>query len=146
MSDIKAFHIPVGVYCVPAAICALTGADLESVVLPALNRAQKAGWLLGPVGGVRTKEFEDALGFMGWRVLRHKQPGRRKLFTWAMMSAGQYKNRRLLVATRDHCLALVNGKIYDTFTPFGFEVVAGGKRHAYHHDAVTYVAILESPK
>ncbi len=143
MSKVRAYHVPPGLYCVPSAICALTGADLESVVLPALNRAQKAGWLLGPVDGVRTNEAEKALDDMGWHVRRHKGAGSRKLFTWAVLSGTVYRDKRLLVATRDHMLALVNGKVYDTFTPYGLEAVAGGQRHPYHHAIVTYVALLQ---
>ena len=32
MSKVRAYHVPPGLYCVPSAICALTGADLESAL------------------------------------------------------------------------------------------------------------------
>ena len=137
--EIRAFHIPVGIYCVPAAICALTGACLESVVLPALNRAQEADWLLGPVGGAYIHEAKAALNDMGWNVRRHKDVGKSKLFTWAELSGTRYRNRRLFVSVRGHAMALINGKVYDTLTPYGEEP----RNHPHAHSIVNYVAMLE---
>lgn len=138
-ATIRAYHVPVGIYCVPAAICALTGADLESVVLPALNRAQKANWLLGPVGGVYMDDTYTAIDLMGWVARKHKDVGRHKLFTWAKLSADKYVNKRLLVTVKGHALALINGLIYDTFTPFGCEP----DKHACSGEIVRTVAMLQ---
>lgn len=137
------FPIPPGLYCVPSAIIALTGAEPHSVVFPALNRVQKSPWMHGPVGGVHIHHTKEALGQMGWNVREHKgtgmHEGRARLKTWALRSGGRYKGLRLLVATTDHMLALYDGKVYDCNTPYGGD----GAKHAYANDTVRWAAVIE---
>lgn len=134
------YPIPVGLYCVPAAIVAITGADVESVVFPALNRIQKGGWLTGPIEGVDVFEIQTAFESMGWHVRRYKDRARRaQLRTWAKLSKERYPGYKLLLCTNDHCLAVEDGLVYDTFTPYGEE----GACHAFARDIITFAAVVQ---
>ncbi len=131
--------IPPGLYCVPAAIAAITGADLESVIFPALNRADKEGWLCGPVEGIHINNTQKALEQMGWNVRRYKHKLPATLLALTKMSKQRWPGKRLLVATKDHMLAVLDGQVYDTFTPFGGE----GAIHPFARDRVWFPALIE---
>ena len=112
--------IPSGLYCVPTAICALTGADPQTVVFPALNRHSRSTSLLTAVEGVRTWSAGVAvLGELGYRVrpYRHRDL-RARLSTWVARSR-KYPGRPLLVTVRGHALVIEDGFIYDPVTPWG---------------------------
>jgi len=134
------YPIPPGLFCVPSAIIALTGADLESVVIPALNRAQETPYLRGPIAGVSVPCIEAVLRELRCKV-RHYKSGnlRAPLSTWATRSL-KYPGRTLLVCTVGHALVIADGKIYDTYTPYG----EAGDRHPCSHDTVVYAALIES--
>lgn len=132
--------IPPGLYCVPSVIVAITGADLMSVVIPALNRAGKEDWLLGPVGGVPTHETVAALESMGWCVRRYRDRDRRaELRTVARLSKERWPGHALLACTSDHALAVQDGLVYDTYTPHG----ALGANHPFARDRVSFLALVE---
>lgn len=129
------YPIPPNLYCVPSVIIALTGEDLLSRVMPALNRAQGNNTLLGTVAGVRTSHFEEALQELGYRVARYKKPDlRARLTTWAK----RYPQLALLVCTRSHALVLHEGRVYDTSTPHG----APAAEHPYAGSIITYAATV----
>jgi len=129
------YPISPGLFCVPAAIQAITGEDLLSVIVPALNRAQENETLLGTVAGVRSSTYIEALQLMGYVVSRYKdrvdQPLRAQLKTWAK----RFPSRPLLVATRGHAMALYEGRVFDTFTPHGAPVT----EHPFARDVVVSV-------
>jgi len=139
MTTSEMYPIPVGLYCVPAALVALTGADFESVIFPALNRASGAQWLIGPVAGIQMGYAKKALEEMGWNVRRYKHSGRLSLALWSLMSVERWPERKLLVATDTHALAVCNGRVYDTFTPYGGE----GNKHPFAKDIVEWASLIE---
>lgn len=133
--------IPPGLYCVPSAMVALTGADYMSVIFPALNRHAKTdGGILDWVGGVHTSSVAiPALEEMGYHCRRYKKPDlRAKIFTWANRSM-RYPDRPLLVIVPGHALVIENGKVYDTHMPHGVE----GKHHPYAHSMVIGCWLIE---
>lgn len=133
-----------GAYCVPSALQALTGADYESVIMPALNRAARNSTLLGPVGPAHMSDAYVALRDMGYAVRRYRSdaPGgalRARLRTWAARSSERYPGRAFLVGTCRHALVVADGLVYDTFTPHG----GPGAAHPYANDIVVSVALVE---
>jgi len=137
----KVFSIPPGIYCVPATMCALTGLDLTGQIMPAIAKAEQNESLLGVAAGVYIRDFERAMGYLGYSIHVHKTAGsdNKQLRTWAGLSAEKYPGKRLAVSTRGHMMALVDGKVYDTFTPYG-EI---GAKHPYARDIVKYVSLIE---
>ena|SRR5579859_1255668 len=132
----RTYPIPPGLFCVPAAICAITGEDLLSRVMPALNRAQGNRMILGTVAGVRQHDTEAALQELGYRVFRYRKPNvRARLTTWAW----RYPNTPLLVSTRGHMLVLHEGRVFDTQAPHG----APAAEHPYAHAIVFYAAQVQ---
>jgi hypothetical protein len=123
--------IPPGLTCVPAAVAALTGAPLDCVVLPALNRHSRSALLHAAPGGLHMHAAEAALREMGFRVLRLHDPGRHKVSWWAR----QELSHPILIATQTHAMVIDHAMVYDTFTPVG----CPGDRHPYAKDIVTYV-------
>lgn len=135
--------IPPGLYCVPAALCALTGEPLDAVVVPALNRAARHADLSGDPGPMSMRTAEVALREMGCRVMRYKHPmysrvivKRQQLRTWA--SAWRTKLHPILVATGNHALVLHQGVVYDTKVPGGCDAA----RHPDARQVLTYAAMV----
>jgi hypothetical protein len=139
----KMFPIPPGnLYCVPAAIRALTGADIESVIFPALNRAQRAEWLIGPVAGVANCDARAALAEMGWDARRPK-PGAplakpMQLRTLARLTAELYPGRKFYVTTASHALAVADGRVYDNHVQAGCD----GDAHPFAKCRVAQVFLV----
>ncbi len=135
--------IPNGLYCVPSAICALTGADAESVVIPAINRAERAASLLEPPAGVALRAAQRVLGELGYVVRRYRHADvRARLHTWTARSRERYPGRALLVTTSGkpgHAVVLQDGKVYDNHLPAG----ALPEAHPFQHHLVDYVALVE---
>jgi hypothetical protein len=130
-----------GAFCVPSALQALTGADYEAEIMPALNRAQRNPTLLDGVAGVNTRCAEAALNDLGYRVRRAKREVFRgkKLGTIAKLSAQRWPGRALYVTVDGHALAVADGRIYDTHTPHG----APGDEHPYRACPVHFVGLVE---
>lgn len=119
-----------GLWCVPAAIQAITGADPESVIQPAINRAERNPDLLGLVTGVRMSVATNVLRELGWNCRRYKgqNPLRAQVRTWAR----RYTGHIVLISTKEHALVLNAGRVYDSWTPHGEE----GDKHPYSHALV----------
>ena len=139
--------IPPGLFCVPAALHALTGADLVSVIMPAINRhsGYKRG-LLDTVPGARMLAAQAVLEELGYRVRPYKSDSavgklRAHLATWAKRSEERWPGRALLVATATHCLVLKNGVVHDTFCPFG----EAGRTHPFAKSTIVWAALIEPP-
>ena len=140
------YQIPPGLFCVPAAIYAITGADLEAVIVPSINR--HSGYKYGlhdTVTGVMMSAARAVLEELGYKARRYKDgsagPLRAHLATWARRSKERYPGLRFLLATRTHCLALCDGVVHDTFTPFG----ESGSTHPFAKTTVTWLALIEPP-
>ena len=133
--------IPPGIFCVPAIIVGITGADLESVVYPSLNRNDPRNheWLHGPVNGVHTHTILKVLEEMGWQVRRYRDRARRsQVMTWAKLSKERWPGEKILLLTNDHALAVEDGLVYDTFTPYG----GHPERHSFRKDIVILAALV----
>lgn len=137
----KLHPIPPGLYCVPSAIAAITGAPVEAVIFPALNRAMaRRDTLVGTVAGVPARAIEDALAELGYRVRQYRGDRlRAHVATWAERSADRYPGRVLLLCTRTHCLVVMDGKVYDNHLPHG----PLGHLHPYAKTTVVYAALVE---
>jgi hypothetical protein len=131
--------VPEHIFCVPGAIVALTGADPESVVYPALNRATRAEDLLEPVGPSHVQTAIKVLEELGYRARPYKKPDLRvTVAEWAERSL-RYPGRSLLIRVPRHVLVIQDGRVHDTFAEFGIE----GSRHAYAKHTVDYCALVE---
>ncbi len=136
--------IPAGLFCVPTAICALTGADPTTVVLPAINRHDRARALFGDVTGVNLERVAiPVLAELGYRTRRYtKSDLRARLTTWAERSK-RYPGRPLLVTTggrrTGHALVVEDGLVYDNHAPRGVP----GTEHPFARCIVDYAALVE---
>lgn len=130
-----------GAFCVPSAIQALTGADYEAEIMPALNRAQRALTLLDGVAGVNTPHAIKALGDLGYRVRRAKSEvvRNKQLRTIAELSATRWPGRTLYVTVEGHAVAVADGRVYDTHTPHG----ARGAEHPFRACRVHFVGLVD---
>lgn len=130
-----------GAYCVPSAIQALTGADYESVIHPALNRHAHRANILELVGAERMPVAVAVLEELGYAVRRYKGTDslRAHVTTWAKRALARYPGRALLVATRGHALVVQDGKVYDTAAPFGVPAPT----HPYAKSTVVWAALVE---
>lgn len=135
----KLHFIPPGLYCVPAALYAITGNDIESVIFPALNRAAGSDWQQMPVGAASMASAARALVEMGWNVRPYKHSLIQKLFTWGEWSRSKYPGRILLLATGDHALVALDGLLHDTLCPHGIPAW----QHEDAHCRVIWAAIVE---
>lgn len=139
--------IPPGLFCVPSALCALTGADPVSVIVPAINRhsSYKLG-LHDTPAGVRIPVATAVLKEMRYRVRAYKSEAasgqlRAYIATWAARSLERWPDRNLLVSTGCHMLVICNGLVYDSWTPHGVT----GKEHPFAKDTVVWAALVEPP-
>lgn len=136
----KVHAIPPGLYCVPAAIVAITGADVESVVWPALNRHSESDWLTGPVAAIGMSAAERVLNELGYVVRGYRHEHRQRLHTWAEWSRNKYAGRILLLATHDHAMVAKDGMVYDTARPYGVP----GWQHPDAKCIVVYAKLVEA--
>jgi hypothetical protein len=131
--------IPPNLYCVPAALCALTGEPLDAVVVPALNRAGGRGSLLNDPGPTGMIAAATALREMGCTVMCYKEPlwkERHQLATFA--KRWRDKAHPVLVSICGHALVLYRGMVYDTKTPSGCDAA----RHPDARAILTYAAMV----
>lgn len=135
------FPIPSGLFCVPSAIAALTGADWASVIFPALNRAAQADTLTGAVGGVRMEHTIAALTEMGYDCRPAKAAGRRKVMSWAKQTAERNYPYPLLLRVAQHVVVAYQGRVYDNHMPHG----PIGADHPFAH-SIVMTAHLIQPK
>lgn len=128
----SALHaIPPGLWCVPSALAAITGADVESVIHPALNRHGHEDTLTGLVTGVYRHVTLAALEELGWVARRYK--GRAgKVAALAALSAQRWPGHTLLVFTTQHALVVRDGRVYDSWAPHG----PAGADHPYADEPV----------
>jgi hypothetical protein len=138
-------NIPPGCFCVPAAVFAITGDDLQSVLIPAFNRLRdkKQANLHDTITGVRMSLAAAVLEERGYYVRKYKDGAasgalRAHVATWAKRSL-KWPGRPLLIATREHCLVVQDGKVHDTWEPFG--VV--GELHPFAKTTVVFAALVE---
>jgi hypothetical protein len=137
--------IPCGLYCVPAALYAITGADLQSVIVPALNRHmyKKNANLFDTPAGVKRIDYEAVLNELGYHARRYKDGSvsgnlRVHVATWANRSL-KWPNNPLLASTNDHCLVIQNGKVWDNHAPLGCD----GKEHPFAKTIVVQIAMIQ---
>ncbi len=132
--------IPPGLWCVPAALVAITGADFASVVHPALNRHGHASSLTSMVVGSTIRAALATLGELGYSARRYKRGDvRAHVATWAARSR-KYPGRSLFVGVPGHVMVIQDGRVFDTWTPHG-EV---GALHPYARTTVTAAYLVES--
>lgn len=139
------YPIPPGLFCVPSAIVALTGADVMSVVVPAINRHGrcKRGLLETPAG-VRVSVMTAVLEELGCRVRPYRSDAeagqlRAHVATWAIRSSERWPDRNVLVTTTDHALVVHNGVVYDSWMPHGVP----GVDHPFAKTTVTWAALVQ---
>ena len=139
--EVKIHAITPGAFCVPSALQALTGADLQSVIYPALNRHAKRWGLLDVCAGEQMESAEGVLSELGYncRMYRGEQL-RAHVATWARRSAERWPGRALLIATRTHALVVQDGTVYDNHMPLG----APGAQHPFARTTVVWAALVES--
>ena len=136
----KIYPIPPGLWCVPSAMVAITGADWMSVIQPALNRHAQARGLMDLVTGATRTAAVAALREMGWQVRLYKgEKLRAHVATWAKRSLEKYPGRTLMVSTTGHMLAIADGRVYDSWTPHG----ETGEEHPYAKTTVTWAALVQ---
>lgn len=134
--------IPPGLFCVPAALTAITGAPLETVIVPALNRHMQSQGLLDTVSGVHMHVAHAALEELGYRMRPYRGsasgPLRAHVATWATRSL-RWPGRPVLVSTRDHCLVICDGFVHDNWEPRGVL----GSEHPFARTTVQTAALIE---
>jgi hypothetical protein len=145
---VKLHPIPPGLYCVPSVLVALTGADIESVIIPGLNRhsGYKHG-LFDTVSSATMNSAAKVLEELGYRVRPYKYnaaAGRLNahIATWARRSTERWPGRAIMVTTSDHCLLIHNGIVYDTHSPHG----EAGATHPFAKTTVTNAYLVEEPR
>lgn len=132
--------IPPGLYCVPSAIVAVTGADVSSVVMPAINRAEGRDDFLTPAAGVYQRHTIQALQLMGYRVSRYKGGDvRARVSTWARRSVERYPGCKLLVFIPEHVVAVCDGRVYDNHAAHGPQ----GDDHPFANSVAKEVYLVE---
>ena len=144
----KIHPIPPGLFCVPAAIRALTGEPLEAVIVPALNRHMGSEHLGDTVAGVNTSRVGTAVlrelryDVRPYRTGSAAGPLRVHLATWARRSRDRWPGRTLLLTTSGHCLVALDGVVYDNWMPHGVP----GAEHPYAKTTVRWAALVEKRK
>lgn len=143
------YHIPPGLYCVPSALCALTGADAASVIVPAINRHSRERDLLEAPAGVRVAVARAVLEELGYVVRPFRfdapcGPLNARVATWARRTA-RWPGRAVFVTTRGgkknpgHALVIADERVYDNHVAVG----AGPDEHPFSRDVVSFAALVE---
>jgi hypothetical protein len=137
--------IPPGLFCVPSALCALTGQHPTAVIVPAINRHDRNASLTDNVAGVHLTAAEAVLAELGYAVRKYRHGDlRARVSTWAERSL-RYPGRPLLLATTGgrrspgHALVVADGKIYDNHLPAG----AAPRAHPFSNCLVDYAVLVE---
>ena len=138
------YPIPPGLFCIPSALCALTGRDPVAVITPALNRHSKHQWLHDVVTAEFTHVAVAVLEELGYYVRPYKDNAeggqlRVTIKTWARRSAERWPGRTLLVTTAKHALVICDGTVYDTWEPMG----RPGDQHPFSRTIVDWAALVE---
>lgn len=133
------YPIPMGLYCVPSALAALTGQDFQSVIFPAINRAQKAASLLDPVTGVYIGDTVRVLREFRYVCRPARNLGRHKVRTWAVQTLARNYPHPMLLGVAGHVVVAYKGRVYDNHRPHG----PWGIDHPYAHSVVTYAALVQ---
>ena len=128
----KLHPIPPGFFCVPSAICAITGEDALSVVVPALNRHNRENTLLEQIVGVHVRHAHSVLRELGYEVRRSVGP-ERTVSAWGKL----FSQEIVLAAAEEHCVIIHDGRVFDTWTPHG----EPASNHPFH-DAKVWSAVL----
>jgi hypothetical protein len=134
----RVYPITRGLYCVPSAIEAITGAEPYSVILPAIHRHKNDPFLFGEVAGVQLSTMYNVLNELGYTVRRAKESGRHQLRWWARMSQERRWPHPVLVSNGTHAMVVFRGRVYDTAQPHG----AAGEDHPEARCIITNVAIV----
>ena len=135
--------IPPGLFCVPSALAAITGAPVEAVIVPALNRHMKSQGLLDTVPGVHMHVAHAVLEELGYSVRPYKSgasagPLRAHVATWAARSL-RWPGRPVLVSTWDHALVIHDGFVHDSWEPRGVL----GSEHPFAKTTVVRASLIE---
>jgi hypothetical protein len=131
--------IPPGLWCVPSALVAITGADFASVIHPALNRHARNDTLTGVVTASTMAAARATLVELGYKVRPYKHAKLGTVATWAKRSVELYPGRVLMLAVPQHVVIIKDGRVYDSWTPHG----APGATHPYTKDRVHNVWLVE---
>lgn len=131
--------IPPGLWCVPSALAAITGADVESVLHPALNRHGCEPSLTDIVVGVYRHVTLDVLWELGYAARRYKGKRRQHVSTIARMSAERWAGHTVLVFTNEHALVVRDGRVFDNHMPHG----PTGKDHPYSAAPIEACYLIE---
>jgi hypothetical protein len=132
--------IPPGLWCVPSALVAITGADFATVIHPALNRHGHAASLTSMVVESTMRAALATLRELGYTPRCYKHGDlRAHVATWARRSA-HYPGRTLLIGVPGHVMVIQDGRVYDSWTPHG-EL---GAAHPYGKTTVTSAHLVES--
>jgi hypothetical protein len=142
MTQQRIFPIVPGLFCVPSALVALTGADFASVIFPALNRAARADTLTGAVAGAFIRDTLTVLDEMGYDCRRAKAKERRKVMSWAKLSADRNYPYPLLLHVRSHVVVAFQGKVFDNHMPHG----PIGHDHPFAHSIVMDAYLVQPRK
>ena len=106
-----------GFFCGPSVIEAITGEDMLSVILPALNRASRAEYLLDEVIESRIPDMLHVLVELGYRVGEYKHNAA------YLGDVGSWHNKFfdyvIMLFTMEHVLVVHEGMAYDNHTPMG---------------------------
>jgi hypothetical protein len=132
------YPIPPGQYCVPSALACITGAEMFSVILPAIHRHRKDPFLFGEVAGVNLHSAYKVLDELGYTVRQAKELGRHQLRWWANRSIERGWKHPLLVSNTGHAFVIFEGRVYDTFQPHG----PAGEDHPGAQTIITNAAIV----
>ncbi len=112
--------VPPGLYCVPSAVCALTGEDPTSVVLPALNRAAHRCSLLADPGPTLVSDALVALAELGYVARRARSTlVHHRVRWWTERAVKRRYASPLLLAVRRHAVVAWAGLVVDNHVPAG---------------------------
>jgi hypothetical protein len=123
-------NIAPGYFCAPSVIQAITGADMHSVIMPAINRATKALGLHDEVIEVYEGQILKVLNELGFRTLRYKNAA-------ALGTVGswgeKYPDKVMMLMLHNHVVAVHHALCFDSLTPTGMVAI----NHPYTHHKVT---------
>jgi hypothetical protein len=108
-----------GYYCVPSIIEAITGADMLSVIIPALNRQQKAPWLLEEVVAVGIPTALKTLNELGYSTgIYRNMKALGTVYSWKE----KFPEHTIVLFIDEHALVIYKGMVYDNHAPMGRQV------------------------
>ncbi len=105
-----------GYYCGPSVIQAITGADMQSVILPCINRINGMPWQQEEVLEMKGHIIVMVLNELGFRTYRYKNHR-------ALGDVGSWHDRYpddiMLLMTKEHVVVVHNALCFDNHTPTG---------------------------